>query len=95
MDERVARDRMNSGEVEILDELRQIKGLLSLIATQGLKQRDQISALARVGFTPKQIAELLGTTANTVSVYLSEIRKQKKKARGGAKQDFQENGSGR
>jgi DNA-binding CsgD family transcriptional regulator len=40
-------------------------------------QRDQIAALARVGFTPKETAELLGTTPNTVSVYLSAIRKEK------------------
>jgi DNA-binding CsgD family transcriptional regulator len=66
---------MINREEEILDELKKVTRLLSVIATQGLSQRDQIAALARVGFTPKQTAELLGTTANTVSVYLSSIRK--------------------
>jgi DNA-binding CsgD family transcriptional regulator len=63
-------------EDEILDELKKVTRLLSVIATRGLSQRDQIAALARVGFSPKQTAELLGTTANTVSVYLSAIRKE-------------------
>jgi DNA-binding CsgD family transcriptional regulator len=67
---------LNSREDEILDELRKVTRLLSVIATQGQSQREQIAALARVGFTPKQIADLLGTTANTVSVYLSAIRKE-------------------
>jgi DNA-binding CsgD family transcriptional regulator len=62
---------------DILEELRKATRLLSVIATQGLSQRDQIVALARVGFTPKETAELLGTTPNTVSVYLSAIRKER------------------
>jgi DNA-binding CsgD family transcriptional regulator len=62
---------------EILEELKKATRLMSVIATQGLTQRDQIAALARVGFTPKETAELLGTTPNTVSVYLSAIRKEK------------------
>ncbi len=68
---------MTSRDDEIVDELRKMTRLLSVIATQGLIQRDQIAALARVGFTPKETAELLGTTPNTVSVYLSAIRKEK------------------
>ena len=71
---------MNNRDDEILDELRKVTRLLSVIATHGLSQRDQIAALARVGFTPKQTAELLGTTANTVSVYLSGIRKGEKRS---------------
>jgi predicted transcriptional regulator len=65
----------------ILEELKKITRLLSLVATRGLTQRDQIAALARVGFGPKQIAELLGTTSNTVSVYLHGLRRQSKQSR--------------
>jgi DNA-binding CsgD family transcriptional regulator len=65
----------------ILDELKKITKLLSLLATRGLTQRDQIAALARVGFGPKQIADLLGTTSNTVSVYLHGLRRQAKQGR--------------
>jgi DNA-binding CsgD family transcriptional regulator len=70
---------MNSRDDEVLGELKKITALLSVIATRGLTQRDQIAALARVGLTPSQIAELLGTTPNTVSVYLSQLKKQSKK----------------
>jgi DNA-binding NarL/FixJ family response regulator len=70
---------MTTREEQILDELQRITRLLSLIATHGLSQRDQIAALDRVGFTPKQIAEHLGTTSNTVSVRLSAIRKEAKR----------------
>jgi hypothetical protein len=70
-------------EDEILVELRKMTRLLSVIATKGLSQRDQIAALDHVGFAPKDIAELVGTTRNTVSVYLSAIRKEeKRRARG-------------
>jgi len=70
---------VNSRDDEVLDELRKVTALLSVIATRGLTQRDQIAALARAGLAPKQIAELLGTTPNTVSVYLSQLKKQSKK----------------
>jgi DNA-binding CsgD family transcriptional regulator len=69
---------MTNRDDEVLAELRKATRLLSVIATQGLAQRDQIIALSRVGFTPKETAELLGTTPNTVSVRLSAFRKEKK-----------------
>jgi transposase len=40
-------------------------------------QKDQISVLDEAGFKPKQIAEIIGTTSNTVSVALSAIRKER------------------
>ena len=72
---------MTNHEEEVIDELKKMTRLLSIIATHGLSQRDQIAALARAGFTPKQTGELLGTTSNTVSVYLSAIRKAAKRAK--------------
>jgi DNA-binding NarL/FixJ family response regulator len=38
-------------------------------------QRDKIALLAAAGLQPKAIAEMIGTTANTVSVTLSSIRR--------------------
>jgi DNA-binding CsgD family transcriptional regulator len=67
---------MNGQMHEVVDELRKVKRLLSILVTKGLKQREQIDALSRVGFSPKEIAELIGTTPNTVSVTLAQIRKQ-------------------
>jgi DNA-binding CsgD family transcriptional regulator len=70
---------MTNREEQILEELQKMTRLLSIIATHGLSQRDQIAALDRAGFTPKQTAELVGTTSNTVSVYLSALRKAAKR----------------
>lgn len=42
-------------------------------------QREQIEMLSRIGFAPKEIAGLVGTTSNTVSVMLTAIRKANKK----------------
>jgi DNA-directed RNA polymerase specialized sigma24 family protein len=55
--------------------------LLGFIAVRELPQTQQIEVLNRVGFTPKEIAEILGTTANTVRVALFSIRKAKKQGR--------------
>jgi DNA-binding CsgD family transcriptional regulator len=46
-----------------------------MIAVKGLSQTEQIATLSRSGFSPKEIAEVLGTTANTVRVALVGIRK--------------------
>lgn len=71
---------MNSSSLEndILAELEKITKLLSLIATKGDNQRQQITLLDSVGFQPKEIAELLGTTPNNVRVTLVSIRKKSK-----------------
>lgn len=52
--------------------------LLGLIAVKGLPQTQQIAVLTRIGFTPKDIADVLGTTPNTVRVALVGIRKAQK-----------------
>lgn len=48
---------------------------LSLIADK--QQQEQIILLSRAGFQPKEIAEIVGTTSNTVNVSLSKHRKKK------------------
>lgn len=47
--------------------------------TEGKSQTEQIRLLSAAGFKPKDIAETLGTTPNTVRVALSDLRKQKNK----------------
>jgi len=47
----------------------------------GKTQRDQIELLSKAGLKPREIAELLGTTSNTVSVNLTAIRKASKRRR--------------
>ncbi len=60
---------------EIIKELRRITKLLILIATKDQSRKDQIISLAGLDFQPKEIAELIGTTANTVRVTLARIKK--------------------
>ncbi len=40
-------------------------------------QKQQIAFLSDVGFQPKEIADVIGTTSNTVSVALHAIRKDR------------------
>jgi len=42
-------------------------------------QKDQIMLLSDVGFQPKEIAGILGTSSNTVRVALHSIRKKETK----------------
>lgn len=59
----------------ILQKIDQILRILAAAATAGMKQREQIALLNRAGLQPKDIAELLGTSSNTVRVELVALRK--------------------
>ena len=63
----------------ILAELRMIKKLLAQNILVGASQIAQIEKLDSLGFEPKEIGELLGTSANTVRVTLTRIRKNAQK----------------
>ena len=67
-------------ELEVLTE--RVDRLIKLVAT-GLvadkTQRDQIWLLSKAGLPPREIAEIIGTSANTVRVELTAIRKRNKK----------------
>lgn len=54
-----------------------VRRLLALSLIDGKKQRDQIALLATAGMDRHEIAELVGTTAGTVSVEISHLRKRK------------------
>jgi predicted Rossmann fold nucleotide-binding protein DprA/Smf involved in DNA uptake len=66
-------------DTEILKELQQIKRLLVILCIKEQPQKEKIKILSNVGFQPKEIADLIGTTAHTVSVILSNIKKEAKK----------------
>ena len=55
--------------------------LLALLLVQGRQQVEQIDLLSRAGFRPSEIASLLDTTPNNVSVRLAEKRKAKRAAK--------------
>ena len=59
----------------ILAQIDQIRRIVAVVATKGLKQREQIALLSQAGLKPKDIAELLGTSSNTVRVELVALRK--------------------
>jgi hypothetical protein len=63
----------------ILGELKKMNTLLALLVTKGNSQSEKIEMLSRVGFTPKEIADYIGTTSNTVSVALNAMKKKVKK----------------
>ena len=62
----------------LLSEVRRLTRLVAVFGTEGKSQREQIRTLASAGFPPKDIAALIGTTANTVRVALTDIRKKGK-----------------
>ncbi|HLY62565.1 MAG TPA: hypothetical protein VKV95_17625 [Terriglobia bacterium] len=64
---------MNSDEM-ILRTLR----LLSLTALQGMKQKEQVDLMDKAGYGPTEIADMLGSTPNTISVRLAEARRARK-----------------
>lgn len=65
---------------ELKDKMDVITKLLALNIVKDVKvQKDQIITLSSFGLQPSQIADLLGTTANTVRVTLSTARKRKKR----------------
>ena len=72
-----------SNEEQILTQLDQIRRILAVMATKGLKQREQIATLSQAGLSPKDIAELLGTSSNTVRVELVALRKARRTGKGG------------
>jgi DNA-binding NarL/FixJ family response regulator len=62
---------------ELLEELRLITRLLIWAITKDeADQKSKIIILNKIGLKPTQIAEHLGTTANTVSVTLNAIKKK-------------------
>jgi DNA-directed RNA polymerase specialized sigma24 family protein len=63
---------------QILEKLDQILRIQVITVTRGLKQREQIALLDVAGFSPRAIAGLLGTSANTVRVELVGLRKARR-----------------
>jgi CRP-like cAMP-binding protein len=74
-----------SFEELMLAKLDSLLRVVTVSATKGMKQGEQIALLDRVGFTPKEIADLLGTTRNTVNVALSNLRKKRGSQGSGAR----------
>jgi DNA-binding NarL/FixJ family response regulator len=60
-----------------MDSQEEIVRLLAIQVRRGFESQTQaILELSRAGFGPTRIAELLGTTANTVGVTLQKAKRQ-------------------
>jgi DNA-directed RNA polymerase specialized sigma24 family protein len=67
---------------EISAKLDTLIRLSALNVVKDLKtQKEQIAVLSDADFKPKEIADILRTTSNTVSVTLTEIRKERASAK--------------
>lgn len=60
-----------------VNQIERLTRLLALMVVKGESQTEKIKVLAGAGFASGEIAELLGTTANTVSVTLHKLRAKK------------------
>jgi CRP-like cAMP-binding protein len=56
-------------------ELKMVRRLVALSLIEGKKKREQIELLAAAGMDRHDIAELVGTTAGSVSVEISNMKK--------------------
>jgi len=63
---------------DIAERLDTMIRLLALTLVKEMKRQDQIELLGKAELSPRDIAAILGTTANTVSVTLSKLRKTKR-----------------
>lgn len=59
---------------QIADQLGVLTRLVAVAVGQGKTQREQIEALSRAGLEPKQIAEIVGSTSNAVSVAIYKMK---------------------
>lgn len=64
---------------EIIKRLDTVIKLLTLSSMKEETQIQKISLLSNAGFAPKEIADIIGTTPNTVRVALSKSKKKSSK----------------
>jgi DNA-directed RNA polymerase specialized sigma24 family protein len=64
-----------------------VANVLALLLVKDMKQVDAIPLLNRAGFPVREIAALLGTSRNNVSVSMSKAKKTGKKAKGKSGKD--------
>lgn len=62
----------------LAEKLDSIIKLMVFAMAEGKSQTEQVRLLSAAGFQPKEIAQAIGTTSNTVRVTLFSLRKHKK-----------------
>jgi DNA-directed RNA polymerase specialized sigma24 family protein len=63
---------------QTVDKMDVLLRISAITLVNGKKQKEQIRLLSIAGMGPKEIADLIGTTPNTVNVALSALRKDKR-----------------
>jgi DNA-directed RNA polymerase specialized sigma24 family protein len=61
---------------EIIERLDKLTRVVAISNTKGLPSTDRMILLYQAGFAPREIADMLNTTPNVVSVTLSLWRKK-------------------
>lgn len=64
-----------SGNDLVLAELRTANRLLAILATRGMEQKEAITLLLGMSFTPRAIAAALSITPNAVSIAIHRMKK--------------------
>ena len=67
-----------NNDTDVISRLDTLVRLVAAAICAGRPQKESVRILDGAGLQPKDIADLLGTTPNTVSVALYEMRKAKK-----------------
>ena len=70
---------MNDINKQLLEKIDALVRLTALGVIRDKEYPEQVELLSSIGLQPKEIADLLGKTPNSVRVTLSRIRKGKKK----------------
>jgi DNA-binding NarL/FixJ family response regulator len=73
---------MSSNTDEVVRKLDVLIRLVAVGICADKTQKEKIQILAGVGLAPKEIADFVGTTPNTVSVSLSTMKREKTKQKG-------------
>lgn len=64
--------------VQLDRNLQRIASLVALLLVKGEEQSEKIRTLSAVGYSPSEISNLLGISANAVSIALHRMRKANK-----------------
>ncbi len=68
---------MSEESLEVISKkLDTIIRLVALDVTRGREEKEKVALLSQANFAPKEIAEILGKTPNSVRVMLFKIRKE-------------------
>lgn len=59
--------------------------LLVLVAGKNMKLKEQVALMSKAGFDRNEMATLLGTTPNSISVRMAELKGQGRAKRGSAR----------